>query len=79
MTATANRRVGAVVSSVPAGFGRRGAAAGAIATVVFTVVHHLTISNIWATLPVMLAAGALCGWSLAWSYEVLFDGYSLRT
>ncbi|MDJ0665590.1 MAG: hypothetical protein QNJ75_13645 [Acidimicrobiia bacterium] len=79
MTVTANRGVQASATDIPAGFGRRGAAAGAMATVVFTVVHHLTISNIWAPLPIMLGAGGLCGWSLAWSYERLFDGYSLRT
>jgi len=79
MTVTADRGVSVAATDVPAGFGRRGAAAGATSTVVFTAVHHLTISNIRATLPVMIAAGGLCGWSLAWSYQRLFGGYSLRT
>ena len=79
MITTAADRQSSPAASFPAGFGRRGAAAGATSVVVFTAVHHLTISNIWATLPIMLAAGALCGWSLAWSYKGLFRDYSLRT
>ncbi len=80
MTAVADRPDVAVVTMDRlAGFGRRGVISGAIAVVVFTAVHHLTISNIWPMLPVMLVAGALCGWSIAWSYCGLFGRYSPRT
>lgn len=48
-----------------------GAIAGAISTVVFTIVHGIFISNIWSMLVIMLAAGALCGASISWSYGLL--------
>jgi hypothetical protein len=48
-----------------------GAIAGACSAFVFTVVHHLVISPIWFAFPAMLAAGALCGTSLAWSYAIV--------
>ncbi|MDX1437414.1 MAG: hypothetical protein R3335_11415 [Anaerolineales bacterium] len=50
---------------------RSGAIAGAVATLVFTVIHDLIISDIWFSLPVMLAAGMLCGICLGWSYALL--------
>jgi hypothetical protein len=46
-----------------------GALAGVLATLVFTVVHALTIVPIWFSLLPMLVAGAACGFSLAWSYS----------
>jgi hypothetical protein len=48
-----------------------GTAAGGIATLVFTWVHEVTISNIWNTFPIMLMAGALCGTLIAWSHFIL--------
>src|SRR5262245_56624016 len=45
-----------------------GALAGAFAALVFTIVHQIVISPIWFALPAMLAAGALCGTCIAWSY-----------
>jgi hypothetical protein len=54
------------------GFVRDGALAGAISVVVFTAVHHLIISDIWVTLPLMLFAGVICGMCLAWTFESLF-------
>jgi hypothetical protein len=48
-----------------------GAVAGAIATLIFTWIHELMISNIWNTLSFMLLAGALCGILIAWSYFML--------
>lgn len=52
-------------------FARSGALAGAASTFVFTIVHHLLISNIWFCFPFMLIAGALCGLSIGWSYGLL--------
>jgi hypothetical protein len=49
-----------------------GAAAGAGSALAFTALHHLLISDIWFSLPLMLGAGALSGLCLAWSYGVLF-------
>lgn len=59
-----------------------GAAAGAVSALLFTALHHLVISDIWATLPLMIAAGALCGVCVAWSFNRLFPraawiGYNL--
>ena len=48
-----------------------GAAAGVLATLAFTVLHDLWISDIWATFAPMLMAGALSGLSLAWSYSTV--------
>lgn len=56
-----------------------GMIAGAASTFVFTAVHHLFISDIWFSLPPMLAAGALCGLCLAWSYGRLFQPPSTTT
>lgn len=47
---------------------RSGAIAGGISTFVFTVVHHIFISNIWFSFPFMLVAGALCGLCISWSF-----------
>lgn len=52
-------------------FARSGAVAGAVSTFVFTVVHHIAISNIWFSFPFMLLAGALCGLGIGWSYGLL--------
>ena len=45
-----------------------GAIAGALSSVSFALIHQLFISNIWYSIVAMMAAGALCGLSLAWSY-----------
>jgi hypothetical protein len=49
-----------------------GCVAGAGSTIVFTAIHHLFISDIWFSLPLMLVAGAACGLTIAWSYTRLF-------
>jgi hypothetical protein len=49
-----------------------GALAGAVSVVVFTAVHEWLISDIRNTLVPMMAAGALCGATVAWSYVRLF-------
>ena len=56
---------------------RSGALSGAVAAFVFTAFHQLVISNIWASLPIMMIAGALCGLCVAWSYQRLFPASSL--
>lgn len=56
----------------PNGILRSGALAGAGAALVFTALHHVTISNIWFSVVPMLLAGAVCGASVAWSYGRLF-------
>jgi hypothetical protein len=49
-----------------------GVVAGLVATVGFTLLHDLVISDIWAMLPIMAIAGAICGACLGWSYARLF-------
>jgi hypothetical protein len=56
-----------------------GAVAGAIATFVFTIIHDLTISDIWFSFPSMLVAGVLSGTAVAWTYSRLFDESPART
>jgi hypothetical protein len=58
---------------------RSGAIAGLGSVVVFTWVHDLFISDIWAMLPVMAVAGVVCGVCLTWSYRALVPGPSLRS
>ena len=67
----------AVAVATPTGrFASNGALAGATSVVIFTAVHHLAISNIWSMLGPMMVAGALCGWSVAWTYGRLFDRHA---
>ena len=49
-----------------------GVVAGAAASVLFTALHHATISDIWFALVPMVIAGAVCGLCLAWTYRRLF-------
>jgi len=58
---------------------RSGAIAGIISVLIFTLVHQLLISNIWATLPMMAVAGAICGIAVAWTYARLFATPSITT
>lgn len=53
-----------------------GAAAGVVATTVFTIAHHLFINPIWWAFPFMAVAGSLCGAVLAWCYTRLAQGRS---
>jgi len=50
-----------------------GAAAGVVATTVFTIAPHLFISPIWWAFPFMAVASAACGASLVWCYSRLVD------
>lgn len=56
-----------------------GVVAGVVATVGFTLLHDLLISDIWAMLPIMAVAGAICGAALGWSYALLFAAPSLQS
>lgn len=50
-----------------------GIIAGAASSLAFTILHGLVISQIWFMLIPMLIAGAMCGFFLSWSYELLVD------
>jgi hypothetical protein len=50
-----------------------GIVAGATSALVFTIFHGLIISDIWFMLIPMLVAGAMCGFFLSWSYDLLVD------
>jgi hypothetical protein len=54
------------------GLVRSGVLAGLVSVVVFTWIHEVLISDIWFALVPMLAAGALCGACVAWTYGLLF-------
>lgn len=56
-----------------------GMAAGAISAYSFALIHALLISDIWFSLPLLLAAGAICGLCLGWTYGLLFEAPSIRT
>lgn len=51
---------------------RSGALAGAASALLFAVVHHVLISDIWFSAPLMTGAGAACGLCLAWTYRLMF-------
>jgi hypothetical protein len=55
-----------------------GAAAGALAALVFATVHALWITDIWFSTVPMMVAGAACGATIGWSYGRLFEP-SIRT
>lgn len=54
-----------------------GALAGAVSTLVFTMVHDIFISNIWPMLGIMLVTGAICGACISWSYGLLVEQPSI--
>jgi hypothetical protein len=58
---------------------RSGLVAGAASAAVFALIHGLLISDIWFSLPMLLAAGALCGFCLGWTFGLLFDQPSLSS
>ena len=58
---------------------RSGVVAGALSAAAFALVHGLFISDIRFSLPMLLAAGALCGICLGWTFGLLFDEPSLGT
>ncbi len=50
-----------------------GAAAGVLAAALFVFLHGALISNIWSMLVPMAISGAICGFSIAWSYRAVAD------
>ena len=56
-----------------------GALAGTVSVLVFMTVHALFISNIWFSSIAMIAAGALSGACVAWTYALLVPQPSVRT
>ena len=56
-----------------------GAIAGFLTVLSFTVLHQILISNIWFSFVAMALAGALCGATLAWTYDLLFETASPRS
>lgn len=62
---------GAVVGPRRLGYAAAGAISGLLSTVVFTVVHYYTISNIWPMFLPMAVAGAGCGAIIAGSFARL--------
>lgn len=48
-----------------------GIVAGGVSALVFTILHGLIINQIWFMFIPMAIAGAMCGFFLSWSYEVL--------
>ena len=57
-------------STPVAAFTASGAGAGALSALVFSAIHYLIISPIWFALGANLAAGAVGGACLAWSYAL---------
>jgi hypothetical protein len=56
-----------------------GTVAGAISAFSFALIHDLLISDIWFSLPALLAAGAICGFCLGWTYGLLFKAPSIHS
>jgi len=56
-----------------------GAGAGIATAVAFAALHELIISDIWFSLAPMMVAGALCGGSLTWTYDLFFPTASGST
>ena len=67
------------MSQRPLRYVASGALAGTVAVLVFMTVHALFISNIWFSAMVMIAAGALSGACVAWTYALLVPQPSVRT
>ncbi len=59
-------------------FLRAGAFAGVLTTLIFTIVHHIFIINIWDSFFVMAVAGLISGVSIASSFGLLFSEPTLR-
>jgi len=55
-----------------------GAISGVVSTLSFIIVHGIFISDIWFMLLPMLAAGALCGALVSWSYRFVVMDPSTR-
>ena len=56
-----------------------GALAGTVAVLAFMTVHAIFISNIWFSTVAMIAAGAVSGACVAWTYALLVPHPSVRS
>lgn len=56
-----------------------GIVAGAVSAFGFALIHAIFISDIWFSLPILLAAGAICGFCLGWTYGLLFKAPSIHS
>ncbi|KAA3657354.1 MAG: hypothetical protein DWQ04_28300 [Chloroflexi bacterium] len=56
-----------------------GAIAGAASAFAFAVIHDIFISDIWFSLLIMMAAGAICGLCVSWSFRRLIAEPSLKS
>lgn len=56
-----------------------GAISGVIASVLFTALHQLVISNIWFSLVIMIVSGGLAGAAIAWAYDSMRTNASIRS
>ena len=56
-----------------------GIVAGAVSALSFALIHAIFISDIWFSLPILLAAGAICGFCLGWTYGLLFNAPSIHS
>lgn len=60
-------------------FLRSGVIAGMLASLSFALIHAVFISSIWFSVVPMMAAGALCGLCIAWSFAVVVSRPSLAS
>gem|GEM_PF-1433621 len=49
---------------------------GVIASVLFTALHQIVISNIWFSLIIMVVSGGLAGAAIAWAYSSTNENFS---
>jgi hypothetical protein len=56
---------------------RSGAVAGALSAFAFALIHDVFISDIWFSLAIMMAAAAVCGVCLGWSYGLMVEAPSI--
>ena len=55
-----------------------GALSGGLTVLIFVMIHHLWISDIWFNLGPMVLAGAVCGLVIVWSYTKAVSEHSPR-
>jgi len=53
--------------------------AGLVSALVFAIIHHIFISNIWFSLLIMVFAGAACGLCIGWTYGLIFPSPIIRS
>jgi hypothetical protein len=56
-----------------------GAISGVIASVLFTALHQLVISDIWFSLIIMIVSGGLAGAAIAWAYTSMTETANIKS